>query len=137
VLRLRQRGIEKRLLVRLALAGGSTWAMILGPASEAPTYVFLAPFLAWGLVDRHGWPRRLCVELAGLFVLVFGWSELTRPFWPALPLLLLFLPAGALLYGLWLAAAAHQASCQEENHKIFIDAGPASVIDEFVLIKNA
>ncbi len=103
LLALRRRGADTRNLVSMALALGACWMLLLGPASEAPTYVFLAPFLAWGLVQRQRWPEvRRLIEAAGLLLLVFGWGDLTRPWWNQAPWLILILPAGVILVFIWL-----------------------------------
>jgi hypothetical protein len=98
----RKRDIDAPGVVLLALAGGACWFLLLGPASEPPTYVFLAPFLAWGLVERRHWPGSRLIEAAGVLLLVLGWGELTRPWWHQAPWLILILPAGVILYLLWL-----------------------------------
>src|SRR5262249_51795109 len=48
---MRQRGMSRAALVTLTLALGATWSMLLGPAVEMPTYGFLAPLLAWAVVQ--------------------------------------------------------------------------------------
>ncbi len=106
---LKRRGSDARKLL-LSLAGGSTWALLLGPAAEPPTHVFLAPFLAWGLVDR-AWPRRWLVVTAAVLLLVLGWGSLSRPLWNAAPWLILTLPAGLVLFAAWLGFCfAHAAA---------------------------
>ena len=76
---LRRRGVGMRSLLTRTLAAGSSWLLILGPAAEHPTYVFLAPFLAWGLVRRSdSGGGALLIVAAGLFLLVLGWGSLTR-----------------------------------------------------------
>ncbi len=100
---LRRRGLEARTLVLLTLAGGACWTLLLGPASEAPTYVFVAPYVAWGVTQRRRWlgVRRL-VEASGLLLLVLGWAGLTRSWWDVAPWLILVLPAGVILFLIWL-----------------------------------
>jgi len=75
--------------------------MLLGPASEHPTYVFLAPWLAWGFVQRDEGAGRRWIELSALLVLVLSWAALTRSFWDAAPWLLLFLPVGTMCFLVW------------------------------------
>lgn len=98
---LRQR-TSTRELVTATLALGTGWMMLLGPAVEPPTYVFLAPLLAWAVLDAEAWPagRRL-VGTAFVLVMVLGWSALTRPFWNVLPWLAVSLPLGSALFLLW------------------------------------
>jgi hypothetical protein len=121
---LRRRGMDARKLVLVTLAGGACWLLLLGPASEAPTYVFLAPFLAWGLVERRWWPgaRRL-IEGAGILLLVVGWSELTRSWWNEAPWLILALPAGVILFWVWLVVGPARVGAVNAHSRP--DSGPA------------
>jgi Glycosyltransferase family 87 len=90
------------LLTTLTLALGTGWLMLLGPAVEGPTYVFLAPFLAWAVVQAHLWPEgRWLVLVSAVLVLVLGWGSLTRPLWPAIPWLAVALPLGSGLFLTW------------------------------------
>src|SRR5262249_59686599 len=91
------------------LALGAAWSMLLGPAVETPTYVFLAPLLAWAIVQRDAWPggRRL-IEASAVLILILGWRELTRPFWDAVPWLVLALPLGSALFLLWILGYCRQ-----------------------------
>jgi hypothetical protein len=100
---LRWRAASRAVLVTLTLALGATWSMLLGPAVEMPTYVFLAPLLAWAVVQREAWPsgRRL-IEVAVVLVLVLGWRSLTRPLWDMVPWLVLALPLGSTLFLVWI-----------------------------------
>jgi hypothetical protein len=100
----RRPGGERAALV---LGLGTCWLMLLGPSSEPPTYIFLAPALAWGTVQRDRWPAgRGWAIAAALLVLGPGWGGLTRPWWDACPLLLLPLPAGAGCLAVWLVGQA-------------------------------
>ena len=100
---LRRCGTEERRLVLLTLAAGASWFLLLGPASEPPTYVFLTPFLAWGIVENRRWPEvRWLIGTAGVLLLVLGWGGLTRPWWDALPWLVFPLPVGVALFLAWL-----------------------------------
>jgi hypothetical protein len=100
---LRWRGMDERRLVLLTLAGGAGWLLLLGPSAEPPTYVFLAPFLAWGIVERQRWPGvRWLIATAGALLLVLGWGGLTRPWWDAVPWLIFALPLGLMLFLVWL-----------------------------------
>jgi hypothetical protein len=55
----RQRGKDKRDVLLAVLALGSCWMTLLGPATEASTYVLLAPMLAWAVLmaSRAPWER--------------------------------------------------------------------------------
>jgi Glycosyltransferase family 87 len=101
---LKRRGVDERMRLTLVLAAGAGWLLLLGPAAEYPTFAFLAPFLAWGLVQRHSWRGRLLIEAAGVCVLLLGWSSLTRPFWDLAPWLILSLPLGTCLFLAWVVS---------------------------------
>jgi hypothetical protein len=99
-LALQRRGCDRRRLISVTVALGAAWLMVFGPASEHATYVFLAPSLAWALVDTETWPRaRWLAMAAGLLILGLGWGELER----RLNVTLLFaaLPIGALIFAIW------------------------------------
>ena len=58
-------------------------------ALEHATYTFLAPALAWALLDRQTWPRgRWLVGTAFVLISVLGWDPLTHPLMDRLPVLL-------------------------------------------------
>jgi hypothetical protein len=99
----RRRASSRGVLITVVLALGAAWSMLLGPAVEAPTYVFLAPLLAWAVVQSKAWPagRRL-IEASAVLILVLSWRELTYPFWEAVPWLVLTLPLGSALFLLWI-----------------------------------
>jgi hypothetical protein len=98
---LQRRGCNRRRLLNVTLALGAAWLMVFGPASEHATYVFLAPSLAWALVDIEAWPRaRWLVMVAGVLILGLGWGVLARTAHAAL--LLTALPAGAMLFAIWI-----------------------------------
>ena len=102
-------GLRRRLssaqgLVTATLALGAGWLMLMGPAVEPPTYVFLAPVLAWAFLDRAAWPSgRPLIVAAFVLVMVLGWSALTRPFWEMIPWLAVALPLGSALFLTWTA----------------------------------
>ena len=98
---LQRRGCDPRRLIYVTLALGSVWLMVFGPASEHATYVFLAPSLAWALLDTAAWPRgRWLIVTAGVLILVLGWGALARSVESAV--LLTALPVGALLFAVWI-----------------------------------
>jgi hypothetical protein len=86
------------------------WMMLFGPAVEHPTYAFLAPFLAWAVLQREVWPRGRWLSTAA-FVLIaaLGWDGPPRQLLGDLSLLAAPLPLGSLLFTLWLIGYA-QAS---------------------------
>ncbi len=100
-----RQNVETRALLTGTLGMGLGWLMLFGPASEHPTYAFLAPLLAWGVVQRDLWPggRRL-VEAAGMLILVLAWSAISQPLWPWCPWLRVSLPLGSGVYLLWLGS---------------------------------
>ncbi len=103
-LALRRKGPPRGELVTVTLALGSAWLMLLGPAVEAPTYAFLAPFLAWAVVQPGAWPGGVTLaRAAAVLVFVLGWGTLTRPLWGAVPLLAAALPLGSGLFLAWAA----------------------------------
>ena len=73
----RWRGLPRRRVLADVLALGSCWMILMGPATEAASYILLAPALAWTLVaERPGVAKVLGVAgallllacvLAGLF----------------------------------------------------------------------
>jgi hypothetical protein len=98
--------------VHVTLSAGMAWLMLFGPAIEHATYVFLAPMLAWAVVQREEWPRgRLLIGAASVLILVLGWGAVSRQAsvaWPAGgPLLVAALPVGTGLFLLWLAGYAN------------------------------
>jgi hypothetical protein len=100
---LRRRGCDRRRLINVTLALGVAWLMVFGPASEHATYVFLAPSLAWALVDVSAWPRgRWLICAAGLLILALGWGALARS--TDAVLLITALPVGATLFAVWLVS---------------------------------
>jgi hypothetical protein len=73
---------------------------------EYPTYVFLAPALAWAFLDRS-WPGGAWLSAPALvLVVLLGWNGVTLPLAGALPLALTALPAGTTLFTVWLVAYA-------------------------------
>jgi hypothetical protein len=56
----RRRGQTTPAVLTAALALGTGWMALCGPATESSTFVVLAPPLAWlALAPGQGWPRRL------------------------------------------------------------------------------
>jgi hypothetical protein len=97
---MQRRGCDRRRLVNVTLALGAAWLMVFGPASEHATYVFLAPSLAWALVEPVAWPRaRWLIVAAGVLILGLGWGALART--AQADLLLTALPIGATLFAIW------------------------------------
>jgi hypothetical protein len=97
---MQRRGCHRRRLVNVTLALGVAWLMVFGPASEHATYVFLAPSLAWALVEPEAWPQaRWLIVAASVLILGLGWGALARA--AHVDLLLTALPIGAVLFAIW------------------------------------
>jgi hypothetical protein len=108
-------GLGGGWVVHVTLSAGMAWLMLFGPAVEHATYVFLAPMLAWAVVQREEWPGgRLLIGTASVLILLLGWGAVSRQAavaWPAVgPLLVAALPVGTGLFLLWLAGYA--AACR-------------------------
>ncbi len=92
--------------MHVTLSMGLAWLMLFGPAVEHATYVFLAPPLAWALLERRAWPHGQGLIVASFtLIMILGWGALTRllPMWP---ILLTALPAGTAVFALWLVGYA-------------------------------
>ncbi len=110
----RRQGISRKWLVTGTLALGLAWLMLLGPAAEHATYVFLTPVLVWAWLERDIWPRgRWLITGATLLILVLGWGTVTRPLLSVAPIVLAALPLGTLLFILWLLGAT--LACQQQR----------------------
>src|SRR5262249_43404307 len=71
------------------------WLMLFGPAVEHATYAFLAPSLAWAVLQREAWPGgRWLSGVAGVLIVVLGWDALTHSLLGRLPLVAISLPLG-------------------------------------------
>jgi hypothetical protein len=102
-----RRRLASRELVTATLSMGMAWLLLFGPAVEHPTYVFLAPSLAWCLLERADWPGgRWVSALAGVLILVLGWGAFTRPLAETLVWLWASLPLGAAVFLIWLVIHA-------------------------------
>jgi hypothetical protein len=51
-------GRSERRVLTLALGLGCVWMTVLGPATESPTYLILAPSVAWGALSGWVQPAR-------------------------------------------------------------------------------
>jgi hypothetical protein len=64
----RRVGWSRQQLVNVALGLSCCWMLVLGPATEGVTYLFLAAPLAWALVEvfgkRRSWPARTTILAA-------------------------------------------------------------------------
>jgi hypothetical protein len=81
---------------------GLGWLMLFGPAVESASFAFLAPVLAWAVVEPAGpWRRWLALASAGL-VLVLGWNAVGGLLRPSFPAVVGALPLGTCLFLVWL-----------------------------------
>lgn len=112
-LRLKRNCSNSQTVLMGTLAMGTCWLMLFGPATEHPTYVFLAPFLAWALTLRNTSYRWLLI-LSGVFILVLGWRAVTASFWNVAPWLILTLPVGTLCFTIWLMVSDWTSQVPEE-----------------------
>jgi hypothetical protein len=92
--------VEARCLA-VALALGLGWLTLFGPAVEHATYAFLAPALAWAVVEPGQRVRvRLLGWVAALLVMFLGWRQAVQLF-PSWTWLEASLPLGSGLFILW------------------------------------
>jgi hypothetical protein len=96
-----------RWLLHVALSMGLAWLMLFGPAVEHATYIFLAPTLAWAVLEGRAWPSgQGLIWAAFTLIMVLGWGALGRQVGPGWPAVLAVLPAGTTLFVLWLLGYA-------------------------------
>lgn len=94
------------ILLNATLGIGCAWLLLFGPATEHPTYVFLAPSLAYALLARDVWPRGRWLAIASfVLVILLGWNGAARPFSEQVPLVLTALPLGTALFAAWLVGS--------------------------------
>ena len=97
------RGMQPWEWLPRTMALGICWMMVLGPATEFPTYGLLAPFVGWALVIRKqpgSWKQLL--HVASFLIVFMGWKELQAPFVRFLPIIQGSLPIGSTLFAIWL-----------------------------------
>jgi hypothetical protein len=103
----RARDADPGRVLPLALGMVTAWLMLFGPAVEHPTYAFLAPSLAWALLEWRAWGRgRWLIVAAFVLIAALGWEPLVHPLLGRLPLLLAALPVGTALFAAWLVGYA-------------------------------
>jgi hypothetical protein len=97
------RDIGARQLLSVTLGMGMVWLMLIRPAVEHTTYAFLAPFLAWAVLQRQASPRGRGLSLvAFVLIAILGWDFQLRRLLGNWPLLAAPLPLGSVLFTLWL-----------------------------------
>ena len=99
-----RRGEEHDTLALIALGSGAAWIVLFGPAVEPPTYIFLVPSLAWGLVQPAPLTGRILIMTAAVLILVL--RRLTVSWVPNCSPLLLIHPLGAMMFVGWLIVYA-------------------------------
>jgi hypothetical protein len=120
--------LGSRWLIHVTLSMGLAWLMLFGPAVEHATYVFLAPPLAWALLERGTWPLGQGLILASfVFIMVLGWGAVSRllPMWPVL---LTALPAGTALFALWLLGYARSCGAREGQSPRVLRDAPSPIL---------
>ena len=103
------RGMQPWEWLPRTMALGICWMMVLGPATEFPTYGLLAPFVGWALVIRKqpgSWKQLL--HVASFLIIFMGWKELQAPFVRFLPVIQGSLPIGSTLFAIWLVQDSFQ-----------------------------
>lgn len=100
--------------VRMTLAMGAAWVLLFGPAVEQPTYIFLAPSLAWALLETR-LSGRFLITASAVMILVLGRTALIRPWQAAFPWTLAILPLGTAFFTAWLLRYAQPSLA---SHKL-------------------
>jgi hypothetical protein len=134
-------GLGAAWQVHVTLGVGMAWLMLFGPAVEHATYVFLAPALAWAVVQAEAWEGgRLLLGAAAALVLLLGWGAVSRQAmvaWPAAgPLLVAALPVGTALFALWLCGYASAAGQRPPRHAFLPDGERAMVRGRWLSSEN-
>jgi hypothetical protein len=125
-LRQQTTAMDWRRLCCVTLGIGTAWLMLFGPAVEHATYAFLAPSLAWAVLQREAWPGgRWLAGAAGVLIAVLGWDALTHSFLGRVPLLAIPLPLGAALLTAWLIGYAR--ACRPRFQQRRLTAAAAKV----------
>jgi hypothetical protein len=119
-------GLNSCWLVHVTLSMGLAWLMLLGPAVEHATYVFLAPPLIWAVLERRAWPHgRGLIWASFTLIMVLGWGAVTRHLSPDWPVLLTALPAGTALFALWLLGYARNGELASRDRPHPLKAFPS------------
>lgn len=93
--------INQQLLDTLAI--GLVWLMLFGPAVESAGFAFLAPVLAWAVVEPGtSRARRALALLAAGLILVVGCHAVSSLLRPSFPVVVATLPLGTCLVLVWL-----------------------------------
>jgi hypothetical protein len=117
---LQYRGVGPRPLYCATVGMGMAWLMLFGPATEHPTYAFLAPALVWAVLQK-AWPGGRWLSLSAFFLIaIMGWDYHARRLLGDRALLTAALPLGSLFLTLWLIGYAWTRRIQpnQEGFKI-------------------
>lgn len=94
---------------------GMVWILLFGPASEFPTFAFIAPFLGWAWLERKTWNKGEPLLFTSLVLILFlGWQNFTFPLRNHLPILLCALPLGTFCFALWLILQTNHKFSQKQ-----------------------
>jgi hypothetical protein len=97
-----RKSASPRWLLSTTLGLGMAWMMLFGPAVEHTTFVFLAPSLAWAMLQGEAeWRGRWLALTAFVLIAILGWDPLTGTLLKRLPLMAIALPLGAVLFTIW------------------------------------
>lgn len=106
---------DKVELTFRSIAMGMLWILLFGPASEFPTFAFIAPFLGWAWLERKTWNKGEPLLLTSLVLILFlGWQNFTFPLRNHLPVLLCALPLGTFCFALWLILQTNHKFSQKQ-----------------------
>jgi hypothetical protein len=123
---------DPRRVLQLALAMGMAWLMLFGPAVEHPTYAFLAPSLAWAVLEWRAWQRgRGLIVAALVLIAVLGWEPLVHPLLDQLPVLLAALPLGTTLFVIWLVG--YERACRDDGGSLRVRERPLVIAARVVV----
>ncbi len=87
--------------------------MLFGPAVEHAGFAFLAPVLAWAVVEPAcGRVRRSLVLLSAGLILLLGWSAVGGLFRSSFPAVVAALPFGTCLLLVWLLTRSWHGPAQ-------------------------
>lgn len=127
-----RRGLNRDQFLIRSLTLGLLWLMLFGPATEFPTFGLISPLLAWcALVSwkeknesstpTKRWGNRSLTALGLFLILVLGWRPTVVWIAPHLPLVLLAIPLGVVLFALWLFADTDQWIRESRSEAAAVD----------------
>ena len=85
----------------------TVWQLVFGPGTERNTFCLIAPFAAWALITAFESHRgRWLISAGGLMVILFSFGIFERKLDKLTSGVVMALPIGVLLIGLWFAIYA-------------------------------